>query len=221
MVTELLDDVWWFDLRGVNAYLAEDDETVTLIDTGTPISRRPLARELRELGYVFEDIDRVLVTHYDVDHVGALNRIDAPVYAGAIDAPLVAGDRTPNWRTRKGFTQRLAAPFCPTPTGPVRSVGDGDTVGSFTVHHTPGHTPGHVAYVSEALSVAFVGDLVRESDGHLVASPWLVSDDVGQVRSSIEELASELPAVEALAMGHGIPFNRAGHDRLRELAGRL
>jgi len=221
MATELLDGVWWFDLRGVNAYLVEDDETVTLIDAGTPVSRRPLARELRDLGHSFADVDRVLVTHYDVDHVGALGRIDAPVYAGAIEAPLVAGDRTPNWRTWKGFSQRLAAPFCPTPAGPIRSVGDGDTIGSFTVHHTPGHTPGHVAYVSEALSVAFVGDLVRESDGHLVPSPWLVSDNVGQVRSSIEELASELPAVEALAMGHGIPFNRAGHDRLLKLADKL
>jgi len=221
MSTKLLDGVWWFDLRGVNAYLAEDDDALTLIDAGTPVSRRPLARELRELGYVFEDIDRVLVTHYDVDHVGALNRIDAPVYVGAIDAPLVAGDRSPTWHTKKGFTQRLASPFCPTPAGPVRSVGDGDTIGSFTVYHTPGHTPGHVAYVSEALSVAFVGDLVRESDGHLVSSPWLVSDDTEQVRASIRATASELPSVEALAMGHGVPFNRDGHERLQQLAERL
>ena len=41
MVTELLDDVWWFDLRGVNAYLVEDDETLTLVDAG--VSKRPSA----------------------------------------------------------------------------------------------------------------------------------------------------------------------------------
>ncbi|QSG10432.1 MBL fold metallo-hydrolase [Halapricum desulfuricans] len=221
MATELIEGVWWFDLRGVNAYLVEDGDTLTLVDAGTPLSRRELARDLRDLGHGFADIDRVLVTHYDVDHVGVLNRVDAPVYAGATDAPLVGGERRPGVTGRKGLSQRLAAPFCPTPAGPVRSIGDGDTVGSFTVVHTPGHTPGHVSYVSERLSVAFVGDLVRESGGRLEPSPGLLSHDTAQVRASIQRLAAALPEVDVLGMGHGVPFERDGHERLRELADRL
>jgi len=31
MVTSLADDVWWFDLGGVNAYLVDDSGTATLI----------------------------------------------------------------------------------------------------------------------------------------------------------------------------------------------
>ncbi|MFW6018888.1 MAG: MBL fold metallo-hydrolase [Halapricum sp.] len=221
MATELADGIWWFDLRGVNAYLLENGDSLTLVDAGTPLSRRGLVRELGDLGYTFGDVDRVLLTHYDIDHVGTLHRIDAPVYVGATDAPMVAGDRKPTWFTRKGLSQRLAAPFCPEPSGPIRSIGDGDTVDSFSVYHTPGHTPGHVSYVSEFLSVAFVGDLVRESGGRLEPSPWLLSHDADQVRASIERLAAELPAVDVLAMGHGIPFNSRGHERLRELAARL
>ncbi|MCU4718823.1 MBL fold metallo-hydrolase [Halapricum hydrolyticum] len=221
MVTELIEGVWWFELRGVNAYLVEDGDSLTLVDAGTPLSRRAFVRKLGGLGHSFFDIDRVLITHYDVDHVGALNRVNAPVYAGATDAPLVAGDRLPSPSTRKGLSQRLATPFCPAASGPVRSIGDGDTVGSFTAYHTPGHTPGHVSYVSESLSVAFVGDLVRESDGQLEPSPWLLSHDTEQVRASIERLAEELPAVDVLAMGHGVPFKQNGHERLRELADRL
>lgn len=224
MATALIDGVRWFDLRGVNAYLVADDEAVTLVDAGTPFSRRRLALGLDQTGYSPKDVDRVLVTHYDFDHIGGLGRLrglDATVYAGAPDAPLVAGDRTPGWRIPKGLSQRVTAPLLSSPTGPVRSIGDGDSVGRFTVYHTPGHTPGHVCYVSEELSVAFLGDLVRESNGRLAASPWALSDDTEQVRTSIERLADEIPDVEVAAMGHGVPFRTGGSERLRELADRL
>lgn len=224
MVTELADGIWWFDLRGVNAYLVEDGEAVTLVDSGIPYDHRKLVGGLDQIGYAASDLDRVLVTHYDFDHVGGLGRLprfDGTIYAGAPDAPLVAGDRMPDWRTHKGFSQRVTSPLLSSPADPVESVADGDTVGSFTVYHTPGHTSGHVCYVSEFLSVAFLGDLVRESGGRLDASPWIMSEDTDQVRASIRRLAAEAPDFEVAAMGHGVPFREHGSQRLRELADRL
>lgn len=224
MATELADGIWWFDLRGVNAYLVEDDGTTTLVDSGTPFARRKLLRELDRAGYSPADIDRVLVTHYDLDHVGGLGRLqwlDATVYAGAPDAPLVAGDRAPDWRNHKGLFQRVTRPLLSSPAGHVDPVDDGDTVGSFTVYHTPGHTPGHVCYVSEDRSVGLLGDLVRESDGRLEASPWVLSYDTEQVRRSIERVAEEAPDFAVAGMGHGVPFRENGRERLRELAERL
>jgi glyoxylase-like metal-dependent hydrolase (beta-lactamase superfamily II) len=223
MATELTDGVWWCDLRSVNVYLVEDDGSVALIDVGTPFSRRRLVRALDEVGYVPGDIDHVLITHYDFDHIGGFGRLtlDADVYAGAPDAPLVAGDRTPRRLSRKGLFQRATEPLLTAPDGPVHAVEDGDSVGSFIVYHTPGHTPGHVCYVSEKLSVAFLGDLVRESDGRLEPSPWALSDDTDQVRASIQRLAEELPDVDVAAIGHGVPFRKGGSERLHELADRL
>jgi glyoxylase-like metal-dependent hydrolase (beta-lactamase superfamily II) len=94
-------------------------------------------------------------------------------------------------------------------------------MGSFTASHTPGHTPGHTAFVSEALSAAFVGDLVFEGDGELSASPWLLSTDTDAARESVRELAERAPDVEILGMGHGVPFVRDGGERLAELADAL
>jgi len=224
MVTELADDVWWFDLRGVNAYLVEDDGAVTLIDSGIPYDHRKLVGGLDRLGYSPRDLDRVLLTHYDFDHVGGIGRLprfDGQIYAGAPDAPLVAGDRAPDWRNHKGLVQRLTAPLLSAPADPVEPVEDGDTIGSFTAYHTPGHTSGHVCYVSESLSVGFLGDLVRESDGRLEASPWIMSEDTDQVRASIRRIADDAPDFEVAAMGHGVPFRERGYTRLRELANRL
>jgi glyoxylase-like metal-dependent hydrolase (beta-lactamase superfamily II) len=224
MATELADGIWWFDLRGVNAYLVEDGDTVTLVDSGIPYDRRRLVVELDQLGYSPGDVDRALVTHYDFDHVGGLGRVtgfDGTVYAGRPDASLIAGERRPDWHSHKGFTQRLTAPLLSLPESPVEPVDDGDTVGSFTVYHTPGHTAGHVCYVSEERSVAFLGDLVRETNGRLEPSPWILSEDTDQVRSSIRRLAAEAPEFAVAAMGHGVPFRENGSQRLQELADRL
>lgn len=219
-VTELADCIWQLRLRGVNAYLVED-EVLTLVDGGTPISASRIAGCIEEAGHHLNEVGRVLVTHYDVDHVGALSRLnlDAPVYVGAEDVPLLTRSGSAPLRNRKGLLHRLVGPFVTAP-GNVQPVADGDEIGSFTAYHTPGHTPGHVAYVSEELSAAFVGDLVVERGGELSASPWYLCYDHGAVLKSINDLADRAPAVEVLAMGHGTPFVREGSVRLAKLGER-
>ncbi|WP_327053230.1 MBL fold metallo-hydrolase [Halomicrococcus gelatinilyticus] len=224
MATELAAGVWWLDLGNVNCYLADDDDTLTLVDAGTPFDRRDVTTGVRDAGYGVSDIERVLVTHYDFDHVGALARLpdlDATVHVGDPDAAFLTGERRPDWHNHKGALQRATGPLLSTPDLPVEVVADGDEVGSFTAYHAPGHTPGHVVYVSEALDVAFLGDLVRERDGELAASPWVVSYDTDAVTESVRSLADRLPAFSVAAMGHGVPFVRDGSERLADLAARL
>ncbi|MFD1585672.1 MBL fold metallo-hydrolase [Halorientalis brevis] len=221
MVSALGDDVWWYDLRGVNAYLVDDGGTLTLVDAGNPWDGRTLMLGIEDAGYALQDLDRILLTHYDFDHVGALGRLpglDATVYVGQGDAPFVTGERTPPLRNHKGLLQRVLGPVLKAPELPVETVADGDEIGSFTAYHTPGHTPGHVVYVSEALSVAFLGDLVVESNGALQTSPWLLSYDADEVEESIRELVGQMPRVEIVGMGHGVPFRHGGSERLDVLA---
>jgi glyoxylase-like metal-dependent hydrolase (beta-lactamase superfamily II) len=231
MVTRLRDGVWRIDCGSVNAYLADDPGSdgdgaaggLTLVDAGTPRDADTIRSAVADAGFSLDDIERVLVTHFDLDHVGALAALDldAEVYMGAGDVGFYVGGEKPPFGNRKGALQRLTRPFLSEPRGAVTGLADGDTVGSFTVYHTPGHTPGHVAYVSEALSVAFVGDLVMESDGRLEASPWYLSYDTDRVRESIHYLADAEPPVEVVAMGHGTPFVRDGAVRLAELGERV
>lgn len=220
-VTELGPGIWQLHLRGVNAYLVEDD-VLTLVDAGWPLSASHIGSGIAASGHRLGDVGRVLVTHYDLDHVGALARINVtpPVYLGNEDLSLFTGTESPPLGNRKGLLHRAIGPLVGAPAD-IRPVADGDEIGSFTAYHTPGHTPGHTAYVSEDLSAAFVGDLVIERDGDLCASPWYLSYDAAEVRDSIHDLADRAPAVEVLAMGHGTPFVREGSIRLAELGQRL
>ena len=71
MVVELTERVWQFKLRGVNAYLVADD-VLTLVDAGTPLDEDAIRTGVVESGHEVGDIERVLLIHCDLDHVGAL-----------------------------------------------------------------------------------------------------------------------------------------------------
>ncbi|WP_128476439.1 MBL fold metallo-hydrolase [Halorussus pelagicus] len=215
--------VWWLDLGSVNAYLADDGGDLVLVDAGTPRNAGDIRDGIRKAGYHVSDVARVLVTHYDVDHVGALSKLglDAPVYVGRADAEILAGQRKPSARNHKGLLQRAADALVSVPDLPIRPVEDGDQIGGFTAYHTPGHSPGHTAYVAESPSVAFLGDLVREEGGKLETSPWAISYDTGEVARSVRRLSDTAPDFEVAAMGHGTPIMRGGSERLRELAERV
>jgi glyoxylase-like metal-dependent hydrolase (beta-lactamase superfamily II) len=220
MARQLREHVWWIELSGVNAYLV-DDGTLTLVDAGLPWHRRSIQRAVAEVAGSMEAIDRVLLTHYDLDHVGTLARLDgldAPIHVGRVDYPYLVGEQSPPWRNHKGAFQRALGWLASPPDNPVEIVDDGDEIGGLTAHHAPGHTPGHTVYVSESLSVAFLGDLVREDDGALEPSPSIISYDIDAVHESILALRDRLPEFEAACPGHGVPFHEGGRERFSECA---
>jgi hypothetical protein len=74
------------------------DETRWIIPSNGQLADLPRSDGRGPTG--LEDLDRVLITHYDLDHVGGLRRlgadIDCPVYVGRDDLRLVRGDDDPS-----------------------------------------------------------------------------------------------------------------------------
>ncbi|MEF8900067.1 MAG: MBL fold metallo-hydrolase [Halovenus sp.] len=223
MATRLTETVWWCNFQGVNAYLLRDGDALTLVDAGMTWHAPGVARAASVAGGGLDAIERVLVTHYDVDHVGALGRLeglDATVYAREPDASYLTGSERPPWTNGKGALQRAFGLFGSTPSPPVESIDDGERIGPFTAYATPGHSPGHTAFVSESHSVAFVGDLVRESGGEFRPVPSILNYDTDRSRTSLREFVDRVPPFEAACMGHGTPFGEGGGDRLAAFAAR-
>lgn len=231
-------DVWLLELGwpaplDANAYLIDDaidpetdeegDGDVTLIDAGLRYSRRSLRDELADAGYAPNDIDRVLLTHYDLDHTGGLDTVslDCPVYIGARDIALIEDRRPIPLAHHKGLFHRFARSVFPLPDDiDRRSINDTDRIGRFTAYHTPGHNPGHMVYIHDA-GVGFLGDLVWETDGELTTPFWGDSYDMRRLRESVIRLARRCPPFELACMGHGKPFTEDGSEKLQELADRL
>ncbi|MFC7142541.1 MBL fold metallo-hydrolase [Halosimplex aquaticum] len=229
MPTRLAEGVWMLDLGLVpplstNGYLV-DDGTVTLIDPGLFWNRPSLGAELSEIGYEVADVDRVFLTHYDLDHTGGLRALDGefdgPVYIGADDLALVRREQHPKLIHHKGLFHRAARRLFPLPAHmDLRGVEDGEEIGRFTAFHTPGHNPGHTVFVHDS-GVAFLGDLVWESDGRLTPPIWFDSYDMREIGESIRGLAERVPSFEVAAVAHGTPLIRDGRTKLLECAARL
>lgn len=218
MGTMIAPGVWHVDLAGTNAYVVEDGDATTLVDAGMPWHADRIADALRVAAGGPEGVDRVLVTHYDFDHVGGLGRIDgleAPVFAGTPDVEYVAGTAKPPAVTKKGLQQRVLGIRYRPPAGPVEGVADGESIGGFTCVRTPGHTPGHVSYVHEAHSLVLLGDLVRSTSGGFESAPWVLSADTAAIRRSIRTLVDRVGAFEVGATGHGDPIVGGAGERLR------
>ncbi len=217
MATELADGCWHLPCTGVNAYLLDRDELV-LVDAGTPLDAGAIRRGIGAAGATLADVDRVLVTHFDVDHVGALWRLDrgldAPVHMPDPDASYLTREASPPWSLK-----RLLRPLARPPALRIERVADGETVAGLTAVHTPGHTLGHTVYVDE--TVAFLGDLAMAEDGRLAVPPAYLNHDTATVESSIRDLARRVPDFEVAATGHGDPLPTGGGEALAALAGRL
>ena len=144
MARQLAPGVWLLELAvpvvGANAFLVDDGE-VTLVDAGLP--RFGVRRELRDAGYDASDIDRVLVTHYDIDHIGGLRDLpfrDPPVFVGERGADLLAGTYDPPLFHHKGAFHRLARQVVSI-TDPLRRAPRLERHPSRRVHRLPHARP--------------------------------------------------------------------------------
>lgn len=245
MASELVDGVWLLDVGLVpplatNAFLldesidtsagadpdVDEEAELTLVDTGLWRNHPSLVGELADAGHEPADLDRVLLTHYDLDHVTGLGRLvergfDGPVYMGRRDVELVRGEWDPPLAHHKGAFHRVARRLFGFPDVDLRRIDDGDRIGGLTAYHTPGHNHGHTVFVHEGLSVACLGDLVWEQGGQLTPPFWLDSYEMRAIRESIKRFDREAPDFEVAAVAHGTPLVAGGRDAIRRLAAAL
>ena len=129
----------------VNAYLVEEDDGLTLVDTMLPRSGKAVRSAAEALG---RPIVRIALTHAHGDHVGSLDELagalpGVEVLISGRDARLLAKEKVLD----PGEPGKLRGSYPGAETRPTRTVEAGDRIGSLEVVAAPGHTPGHVAFL--------------------------------------------------------------------------
>lgn len=78
----------------VNCYLLEDEDGLTLVDTGLPAMWSELSRALAQLGRTAGDISAIVLTHAHFDHTGCAGRAQVewglPIWAHPEDHYIAA-----------------------------------------------------------------------------------------------------------------------------------
>ncbi|MBM4437466.1 MAG: MBL fold metallo-hydrolase [Actinobacteria bacterium] len=198
-------------------YLLVGDETL-LVDTGVPWRDRAILRAIRATGIDPAKVDRIVLTHFDVDHSGSARALAAALGATvalhAADVPYLAHP--------SACPARRLSYFGPIP----RIIGwrrpradqvlhEGDSVGGWHVLHTPGHTPGSISLLRDGVLVA--GDALVHLRGALRPNRRMLSGDWAAELGSARRLAG-LDA-QLVLPGHYSPCAKPGAlaDLLRRL----
>ena len=148
----------------VNAYLVEEDDGLTLIDTLVPRSGKTVLTKVEEIG---RPIVRIALTHAHADHIGSLDELagqiqDLEVLISTRDSRLLAGDKKLDPGEEVG---KLRGGYPGAKTKPTRLLSPGDRVGSLEVISSPGHTPGHIAFLDTRDRTLYCGDVYSTLGG--------------------------------------------------------
>jgi len=191
-----------FAVGRVNVYLVEDDP-LTLVDTGpnSGTSLTTLEAALAEHGHRVEDLERIVVTHQHIDHIGLVQ-----ILADRSGAEVVALEALKPWletyregmeaedafseaiMARNGIPQDVRMALRSVSVAfrawgaaatVTQTVRDRDTIEfadrSWTVHHRPGHTPSDTVFHDAQRAELIAGDhLIR----HISSNP-LISRPLG------------------------------------------
>ncbi len=155
------------------------------------------------------EVEKILLTHGHLDHVGA-----APEIAAALGVPIVGPQREDGFWFGLLPTQAQMFDFPPIDAfEPDQWLEEGErvTVGELALEvlHCPGHTPGHVVYHQREAETLFVGDVLFK--GSVGRSDFPRGDHATLIRSIREKL---LPLGDGITIvpGHG-PTSTLGHEK--------
>jgi glyoxylase-like metal-dependent hydrolase (beta-lactamase superfamily II) len=190
----------------VNAYLVEEDDGLTVVDTMLPRSAKPILEAAAG-----RPIRRIALTHAHGDHIGSLDALAAElpgveVLISGRDARLLAKDKTLDPGEEKG---KLRGSYPGAKTRPTRTVEAGERIGSLDVIASPGHTPGHVAFLDTRDGTLYCGDAYSTLGGVATTArinPRFPLPGLGTWhRPTVLESAKALRALDPtrLAPGHG------------------
>ena len=182
----------------------DDSGRAALIDPGGETERLLAEVAQREL-----TLEKILLTHDHLDHVGAAaelrDRLGIPIIGPQREEQFWL-DLLPHQAELFGFPTAVA--FTP---DTWLNEGDSVEVGSlrFEVLHCPGHTPGHVVFFQPDERVAFVGDVLFK--GSIGRTDFPRGDHaalLAGIRSKLFPLGDDVRFVP----GHGA-MSTFGHER--------
>ena len=134
--------------HGLSSILITSPAGNILIDGALPESAKPIAANIRSLGFRVEDIKLILNSHVHFDHAGGIADLQRMSGARVMASPWSAAVLRKGGVSRDDPQNGLIRPLAPVKN--VHDLRDGETLRlggiSITAHFTPGHTRGGTSW---------------------------------------------------------------------------
>ncbi|MBH8597274.1 MULTISPECIES: MBL fold metallo-hydrolase [unclassified Thermoactinomyces] len=216
--------------------LIQDEHEMILIDCGYPNSGDHLEKAAEQAGVSLSGLTRVIVTHHDLDHAGALSGLKKKyphieIIAHELERPYIEGKKKSLRleqaeamlavikNEEKADAERFIS-FLQTyePATVDRTVVAGERLpwcGGIEIVHTPGHMPGHISLYLLFSKTMIAGDAVVVEHGRLnIANPQYTLDMEEALRSVRRLLDYD---IDHLICYHGGTFHGDIKNALKQL----
>jgi glyoxylase-like metal-dependent hydrolase (beta-lactamase superfamily II) len=220
----------------INPTLIWDKDTAIVIDTGFPGQSSLFREAIEKVGIAFEQLNLIILTHHDIDHVGSLLDIkkELPEHVKVLsheeEMPYVQGEKCPikvaQLEARleslpeemKEIYQKLKVGFQNCKAKVDITLKDKEELpycGGISVIYTPGHTPGHICLYLKQSKILIAGDILSVVDGLLVLPSTHINYDNDMNLKSLKKLIGY--DIQTVICYHGGMFRDNVNKRIKEL----
>ena len=216
--------------------LLRNNSELLLVDCGYAGFGPLLQEAAGRHGLSLAKLTGILITHHDIDHMGALQELKAAfpgakVYASVLEAPYISG-REKSLRLQQAEALYDALPEEQKPWArqfqetlravqPVAvdvELAEGEVPaswGDIQIIPTPGHTPGHISLYLPQSKTLLAADAVVVEQGELELANPNFTLDLEQALASVQKL--QQMEVERLICYHGGLVEHATGEKLKGL----
>ena len=221
----------------ISPTLIWDNDAVILVDAGFPGQLEVIREEIEKIGVKFDNVNMVIVTHHDIDHIGSLLSIvkefpnTVQVLAHEEEKAYIEGEKQPFKLAKleanlnilpeemKVFYEKLKAGFENAKVKVNKTLRDDEELpccGGITVIYTPGHTLGHICLYLKQSKTLIAGDLLTIKDGMLIKASSSINFDDELTIKSLKKLTEY--DIETVICYHGGMYNKKVNECIAELA---
>jgi glyoxylase-like metal-dependent hydrolase (beta-lactamase superfamily II) len=225
----------------IHPTLIWNEHAVILVDAGFPGQLPKFREAMEKAGAALDKLDKVILTHQDLDHIGSLPDIlnESPhrieVLANEVEKPYIQGEKRLLKLSPEAIAQALASLQAEVPekwrkafkavlenppkTKVDKTVADGEELpycGGMIVINTPGHTPGHISLYHKQSKTLIAGDAMVVADNQLLGPNPQFTLDMNLAIKSLKKLTHY--DIESVICYHGGLFKGNANQRIAELA---
>ena len=189
--------------------LISNNNKLLLIDTGFPGQLKEIKKAVEDEGFKFDNLEAVVLTHQDIDHVGSLKNIidelpHVKVLSSGVEAEYINGSKTPAKvaylesnlnnlsHEAKDIYEKFKKFYNCNKINIDVALNEGDSINGFdniTVIDTSGHTPGHISlYVNDSKTL-IAGDAFIVKDDKLCLTNAALNFDEEMYINSLKKIS--------------------------------